>query len=56
MICMVCGNDLKDCTCPNLLERLESILDCPHVPVDREYEALIRARAEKNESERTVIE
>ena len=31
MYCMKCGNDLAECTCPDLNERLARVNQSPHV-------------------------
>jgi predicted amidophosphoribosyltransferase len=52
MFCCKCDNDLAKCTCPDLLERLESILKIPQLYVEPEYEERIRKQAEANKAQK----
>lgn len=56
MICVKCDKDLQACTCPDLKERLEKILQCEHIHVGADYQARIRKQIDRNEAERTKTE
>ena len=55
MWCCKCNNDLSECICPDIVERLESLRKCPHIHapsvVDKPLDA-IAARREKEQHDR----
>lgn len=56
MWCCKCQNELSECTCPDLKERLENISKSPHLFIGKEYRKRLDKQAEKNANEKTVVE
>lgn len=52
MICGKCNHDLADCTCEDLSERFESIVNSPYVHIGPEYQQRIRANIERQKQAR----
>ncbi len=52
MICMQCQNDLADCTCDDLGERLKSILDCDFIHIGPEYLARIQKQINNQQKDK----
>ncbi len=53
MFCMICQNELVDCVCPDIEERLNSLRGCPnlHIPtiVDKPLvQRVIKKEQKKN--------
>lgn len=54
MYCMKCERDLSQCTCPDLKERLEGLLNSPHLHFSQEARDAYTQQAEKNEQKTTT--
>lgn len=50
MICLDCETDLKHCTCKDLRERVDGILQSGFVVFGERYIAEIKAQAARNEN------
>lgn len=53
MYCMKCQNDLAQCTCPDLAERLEAINKSGHVIISPERQKAYDEQAKRNKTEQT---
>jgi hypothetical protein len=53
MFCTKCKNEIADCTCPDIKERLESLKDSPYV--GQAIRMNMAARALKNHPEGTAL-
>lgn len=51
MYCCKCNNDLADCTCPDLKERLESLKNCEYLHIGPGYLKRIEKQAENPEKQ-----
>lgn len=47
MYCCQCNNELSECVCPDLKERLDSLAQSPHVHIGKEYLERIQKQAHK---------
>jgi hypothetical protein len=56
MHCCKCNNEITECTCPDLKERLESLKSCEHLHIGADYLARIEKQAENNSNKKTVEE
>lgn len=46
MFCCKCQNDLADCVCPDLAERLEKLKNIPQLHIGGDYTKRIEKQAE----------
>lgn len=49
MFCCKCNNDLADCTCPDLQERLEKLKECKNLFIGGDYMKRIEKQADNPE-------
>ncbi len=47
MYCCKCNNELSECVCPDLKERLAAISSSPHIHIGKEYLERIQKQADK---------
>lgn len=50
MWCMKCNNELSECVCLDLQERLESLKKCDHVFIGDDYKERIAKKADENKA------
>jgi hypothetical protein len=48
MICINCQKDLRECTYPDLAERIANLEKCPHLIIAPAVLAAMKAQAERN--------
>jgi hypothetical protein len=56
MFCTQCHNDLSECTCTDLKERLEKLAKSPHLIIGKKQKTVYDKQAKRNDEEKTVQE
>lgn len=55
MYCLACQNELHQCVCPDLKQRLEGLFKSPHLHFSEAYKEKLMEHAEKND-QKTLTE